>query len=501
MKEKNIPLVEDYIENNADKDDAILTEPSKHTLAIQFDKLCSNENLEEINVFIIKPKQAYYSNTHLYVPYINYFIKYFDDDNELIMAYLRLKFLIDRGNKNKYSKEVFLEDLIGNFLTPTMVAKIKKMTEYNYNLNLSPKNKFKFAATKFTDQHGHILLNVGMAIKILIPIVTHYIHTVGVNKKSTDEFLGRTFYKTIKFFEDDNNLYNKIYEFIYKKINKTKNSDIGHWNRVAIKGIDIEETTETILLKLLVDIFYKFNYKGNIIAMITEAIKRNLYWETRSPDQRNLRQLSDVKDLDDGLSLIDKVEMSMSVFDEGLIPLTETNIKQTIKKLSKKYDVEFTKDELDYYLENIKIADIQKDLVFSLFGKYFGSVRDLNSIGKKDYVKLIIIMKKMLNLHGFRILQHVLTGHMQIGHARRMPKKQLVQIINSNMYYNIQFKYKSTFNLISNDNAFINKINTLINADVKLVDYENNDKTLRKINIKDNVNLLIDEFLKFIDLV
>lgn len=501
---KNVIKAEDYKNQKGYKQ--YIKKVSKHTLEIKFDEIfeIDAEYAKKLNIFIIKPKQAYYNNDDLYCPYINYFIEYYDDDNEFLMAYLRLKIMIDRGDSSVYTKEVFFDDLFDLLLSDSMIAKIKRLCDDNYDLSLTSKKKeYKYKAIEFNDKQGKILLNISMAIKLFVPIVTHYIHISGLkSNKKTDSFLGETFYKILPYFQEDNNLFNKLYEFILSKVNKFKHSDKRHWEKVEILGSDIATETEKILMRLLVDLFYKYNFTGNIIAFNSTSTKQIVMWSFKENFEKNLKPLSDSRD-ESGLSDFDKIEMTMSKFDESFVIHGKINTTQTLKKLQKMYGVEFDDKEVSYYEKHVGVNVLQRDLVFNLFGKYFGNVRDLyNNMSMRNYAKLIIIMKKMMSMLGFDIMQHILTGSMKVNpYLKKMPKKMVMKITNSDRYIALQDKYASTFDIISSDNGLFNNINTIIGSNVTLVDYEHIDKHGKEINIKNNVDMVIDEYLRLIDMV
>lgn len=500
--------IEEYIKiqdyTKKDNEDCTITKASKHALNINFNKIFSNEYLsEELNKFILKPKQAYYNNMDLYVPYINYFIKYFDDDNELPLAYLKLKFLADRGD-NKIQEKVFLENLYTCIMTPSMIEKIKNMVEYNYKSpQKSKKKNFKYKAIEFNEDQCKILLCISTAIKICIPPVTHYIYMSGIyNNKRTDEFLGESFFGIIKYFQEDNNLYNKIYEFILSKINKYKHSDKKHWETVEILGIDIASETQKVLMKLLVDIIYKYNFVENIIALNSTSIKNCIKWSLQTNFHLNLRQLSDVKN-EEGLSDFDKIEMNMSKFDESYIIMGKINIEQCIDKLKKKYDVKFTKESINYYNKYLSINKLQRKLIFNFFAKYFGNIRDeYSSLTKKNYIKLIIIFKKMMKIMGFDFIQHILSGVVCTNpNVKKLSKKEVQYIVKSDLYKLLEEKYKSTFDIISDEKVFFSGINNILSSKILLVDYDNKDKTHSEIKIKENRDVIKYEYLKLIGMI
>jgi len=61
-------------------------------IIINFDKLFNRHEGNALNTFIIK-KESYVKRLPDLCHYINYFIKFYDPDNELLLAYLKLKYL------------------------------------------------------------------------------------------------------------------------------------------------------------------------------------------------------------------------------------------------------------------------------------------------------------------------------------------------------------------------------------------------------------------------
>lgn len=497
-KTKSIIKVEDFIK--LDKRKKYLKKVSKTAMSINFGSIFKNASFNDLEIFVLKPKQAYYNNTDKYFPYVDYFIEYFDDDDELLKGYLEMKYLIDRGDITKYPKNSFINDLFEIMLTESMQEKIKEMVDYNYSITLSTKNNFKYEAIEFTDEHGKILLYTSTALKIVIPIITHYLHVTKVGTKN-DPFLYKIFRKIMELFQGDNFMYNKLVEFVSSKLTGKKSSDKAHWEKVQILGSDVSIETEKIVMRIIVDIIYKYNFTDNIVNLNTVSIRLNISWLFRENFGRNLKQISDIKD-EEGLSEADKIEMNLSKFDESIVIMSGINIKQTINKLKKKYNIKFRDDEVAYYVNNIEISKVQKDIMFNLFGKYFGNIRDMYGLTIEQYAQLIIIMKEMTRLHGCKIIQHIISGKLTYNpHMKKMPKKQIQQIINSDKYHELKDKYKNTFDIISNDDALFKMINLLISCNVKLVDYDAFNSRGAELDIENNTNLIIDEYLKILIMV
>lgn len=488
--------VEDWKTKKHKKDD-VVKKVSKQALEIRFDEIFDNPELVSLNTFIIKPKQAYYNNTDLYCPYLNYFMKYYDEDNELVTSYLKLKIMCDRNKK--YPKEVFLDDLYEYILSDSMMEKIGNMVKDNYQVSLAPKRTFKKNSVQFNDSHGYVLLSIGMTIKMFIPVVSHYIFINGIG--DTDAFLYECFERVFNYFGDGMNMYNKLYQFILDKLNKLSKKNKGHYNRTEILGIDVEYEAEKIFMRVTVDIIYQYVFSKNIIAFNSEAIRKNIGWGHRAKDKLNLKAISDVKS-DDGLSGLDKIEMTMAKFDESNIILADINVKQTLNKLAKQFKIKFDEDELDYYIKNLDIDTFQKNLVFQLFAKYFNNINDLYSLSKKQYCKLIIIMKVMLYKHGFRAIQHVLTAQVVKSNTKRIPKKIIMKIEESDRYQLLKEKYNFTFDLVSkSDNAFYIYVSIIINSKFFLVDYADRDKTEAELLVHKNIDIILDELLRLVKMI
>lgn len=486
-----IPNVEDYIYNHYGPYFKLV---SKSALELPFDKLFKNKKFKKLNTFVIKPKQAYYMNHELIYPYVNYFIKYFDKDDELLVSYLKIKFMIDR--KKKYGYDTFRDDVYSLLLSDSMVDKIKTMVSHNYAIDLSAKKDYKHKSIQFLNEHGVIILEASMALKIMIPLVTHYIHVNGIG--NTDKFLGMMFSDVFSYFERGNNMQNKIYEFVLSKLKKTQSRDKGHWNKVEVFGKDMDSETSEVAEKINTDILYKCHFKGNIAAFFTRVVTKNTMWMLKENFKRNLHQINTVKE-DDGLSDLDKIEMNMSKMDESFIAMGELNVKHIIKKLKIKYGIEkFDKDELEFYMENVHLNKLQEDLFNQIFGKYFGSIRDMYAVDKKRFAKLVVIFKTMMAKHGFKILQHIIIGDMQINpNVRKLTKKETTDIINSGTYKFILKKYSYTLNLIIDNKLFRETLTQLLNSNVKMIDY-NKEVNGKKLKIKDNFIRITGEYLKLI---
>lgn len=480
---------------------------SDNTLKIPFHKYSNFTGLKkDINIFVLKKKRAYANHKVLICGYINYFIENYDHDNELITSYLQLKFMVDENIMFKDDPEYFIEYLYDFLLTDTMVEKIQQMTNDLYYIDLEEQNKKSnnnYSDTiQFNNNHGKIIMAISVAMKIMIPIATHYIYKSGISGTgASDRFLIRCYEDLHSYFEGEYEINNKFYELISSRIMMTTKDDATIWKQGEIRGLDYEGQTMDSLDKLYVDIIPKLAFSGNVIHYTINSMDNNI---------RN--KLNEKYDVDyspvtakqvDGLSGFEKMEMHTSRFDESVLIQNKINLKQTIAKLQKKLMVDFDEDEIDYYMENLDIKPFQRDLVFQYFAKYFGSPRELYSCNKRSYCKLIILMKRDLFNKRFMFLQHILTSRLThfMDISRAAKKKQMTKVLNSERYKNLmEYKYsavKGMFNV--GKNMIENYVGMITSGKFELVDYEYKENTGKTLNTKKNVDLICEELLRFIE--
>ncbi len=179
------------------------------------------ENVMPYDRFIIS-KASYEAQLDVIIRYINFFINTYDKDMELMTAYLKLKFAIDKQKMYDASAVNGFIDLIYEVMfTPTMVDKIRLMVEENYldDIESDDDNKKKYQkpekkhleSLEFTNQHVKVLLAISFGIKILSPVMFHYTRMNAVD-------IGKDTYTIYKFYErlfvifgygSDYNIYNE----------------------------------------------------------------------------------------------------------------------------------------------------------------------------------------------------------------------------------------------------------------------------------------------------
>lgn len=181
------------------------------------------------------------------------------------------------------------------------------------------------------------------------------------------------------------------------------------------------------------------------------------------------------------------------------IILAKINIEDSLKKLRKKYNVKFDDDEIKFYKKNLKNLYFS-ELVLQFFANAVGGYQDLDSVGKIPYIKLIIILKKVLSDMGFVYIQHLFTGNIPTKiKKRRITSKQLERIVNSSRYKRLMKQYSNISSSKDEDNFILSNIAILVNTPMTSVDYKMRNKLGDDIII--DTDLVADEFIRYVNLI
>lgn len=222
-----------------------------------------DEEQKSLNYFAMNTKRSYNSNVtrdHI-CRYLNYFEKFYDRDKKLLMYLFEIKINIDR--QPNYGIENFMDDvnrfIIRNF---DLTCKIAHFVEDNYLMKLSSNNN-KTPNLQFTNRHAKLLYSISLLMNMYIPLATHYMYIHNI-KSSADvqKFMLRLFdmcnqkYK----FEQNIDIYNKLYETALSVVNKSKNPDKALWEKNQIRGINTTTHTKDSVCDIILQIMPKYNY-------------------------------------------------------------------------------------------------------------------------------------------------------------------------------------------------------------------------------------------------
>ena len=118
----------------------------------RFDKAVS-ESLKIYNRFLLG-KESYINQLDVITNYINFFINFYDTDNEVVMAYLKVKFAIDKNKLyNKDNMKSYIDFIYDILFTPTIVDKIVQMIEDSYIDDIEGTTDYKKKYVKNEKKH------------------------------------------------------------------------------------------------------------------------------------------------------------------------------------------------------------------------------------------------------------------------------------------------------------------------------------------------------------
>lgn len=488
--------VEEWVPNTKDN----VVKYDGKVMIIPFDKYF-NQSGDMLNIFVIK-REAYTNELPVLCKYINYFIKFYDTNDELLMGYLRMKFLIDTRKKVFKKHKHFISMMYDTIMTPTMIEKINQMVENNYNIDVeSSSSKAVYSEElKYTNEHAKILLKISMGMKFLVPVIFHYINSKKIEKE--ESILFKCYSNLFSIFgdlEDGTNIYDKLYMTVMSRVKSNVIQNKGTWYQHEILGNDpVTYTDELLKERFICGVMFKYNFEKNIISLNSKVLDRQLIFFLRQKYDYDLREVSHIVE-NDGLSNIDKMEMSSAKLDESMVIMSSVNITHTMTRLLKQMRCEISKEEIKFYKKYHKINRFQSQLVLYFYAKYFGGFRDLHLLNETQYVTLLILLKRRLQVFGNVYLPQLLSGNIESRLSTRtiQNNKFVTKVENSDLYQKLVEDKFSTVNEIGKPRLILNMMSTLLNTTFTFVDYDNPELLGEKIEI--NPDILCDEFLNFLN--
>lgn len=253
-----------------------------------FDKVFNQPSLSVYNRFLIK-KGSYENQLDVISNYINFFMNFYDEDDELISAYLKIKFAIDKENRfNKDNMSALIDLIYELMFSKSMVSKINQMVEDNYLADIENSDNKKLNAGKdrkylesleFTNKHVKIMLRISFGMKIICPLLFHYA-AKNVIKIDKDSPIIYEFYKNLfPTFQDDVDMYVKLFTYVKSRALESASMNSVIFEQREILGIDIYTVIHQFVRKVLISenmVKYKFNehwdpktkkYKENVIGL------------------------------------------------------------------------------------------------------------------------------------------------------------------------------------------------------------------------------------------
>ena len=447
-----------------------------------------NENL---NIFSLAPKRCYNGQImREHLPrYLNYFLKYYDQDKELLLAYFNMKYVLDYHG-DKYEKDQFILDIKRLILTPSILNKAYVMNEDNYSLDLDEKNyrNDKNPALQYQDKHAKTLMWMSLLMNMVIPLSTHYI--LIRNIQDADIFLLEVFECIMNLSNID--IVSKLYETSNSNIMRNAKSHQGLFSLQDIRSKNTTTLSMDSLENIILNIMPKYTYDKNIVSLNFSSIKNSVYFQVTGIkyEYAYVPLSSSARDADNN-SEFDKYESFLSKQNEALYLQNKCNCDKTMQSIELMYGP-FSDEEINYYIKRLEennsdtiINEFQKNLIFNLFYKYFGDPISIKNINKIDYVKLMIAASKELAANNMVILPYIISSRvLKLQSRKALNKKESVKLESSSLHQTIKDKYRSD----KIDKYILSIVATIISSEFEIIDFYDKEADRKIIsNVPDSI--------------
>lgn len=463
---------------------------------------------ESFETFVIV-KKHYKERMMDVVRHTNYFIKYYDTNNEFFVDMLSVKYLIDTHPDMKIKR--FKNIIISNIIRPSFVKNMKRMAYDLYTININTDKEGKYKSTpKITNEQAKILLAFSFAIRAILPLCVHFsnINTNIVMNKDYIACFDKIFMDIMGEFErDDCPVFVPLCRFVKYRLDRSFNADAPIWEKKKqLYGITYESVFQNLIHEvILVKSLYKIEYDRSVVSYI-DGVFTNSYNHFRFENFKfkpvEIEADSGGGDNDDYLSHSESIEMSIYRIDESNPLVNDVNNRRVLDDIYERFGIEITEEEFNFYRTNCTINSLTQKLLHAFYSNRFKNSNAIYTITKEDTIKLLIIMKKYLQLMGMSIMPQICTATVRGKFKENMIKnsKFLEKLETSTVFQEvIKSKFKYIEALDPKDNPVYKILSTIINSTFDLVDLDPdiNGEALEDIP----VDQMIYEYLTFLSII
>lgn len=487
------PVVDDWIPEESD----IIFRTTKSSLNVEFSKMFNIQDTDFDN-FILSTKRCYNGkDMRVHIPlYLNYFEKYYDVDKELLMVMFNIKYMIDYVPE--YTDDVFRNDLTRYIFKSRLALIAQIMVEDNYTLTLD-QTKYKNDKNQslvYKDRHAKTMLWMSILMNMCIPLVTHYIYVKG--KEEANDFLMSVF-DIILNLDSSINIYNKLYQTSNTNIFKNAKINDTLWDVQEIRGKNVTTHSIESVSNIILNIMPKYTFKKNIISFNYASIKQHNYYQVNGVGwEYDYISLSSAKRDADNVSGFDKYESFTIKQNPALHIQNKVASEYAMKNIEIIYgpfddtEVQFFLNRLNGEINGDIIVPFQKQLVFNIFFKYFGDPKSINSIGKLDYVKLIIASQRMLKASNMVILPYIVSSKIiRLQLKKNINKKELEKLESSKNLAKVREKYRDEKKI----EILQGIIATILTSEFQIISYDEPNIDGKMIDCNRVSDIIMEELL------
>ena len=433
--------------------------------------------------------------------YINYILKYYDVDQRIPFSYFKLKYIIDDKERKLPSEKDFRKMLYRALFDKPTVDMIKKLVEDNWYIDIERKDVEFAPKMKYTNEHGKLLMCISIGIKLMIPIVMHYLN----NKKTKNvKNILFKFYKPLfDIFGTDVDMYTKLRLTIVSQVEKNVYNNPLLWSQQEIRGNEPYSIIELFLnTHIIGEIVFRYNFQKSPVNFNFVTVENQLHYFLITKYEDTYIDVDVTRSGVEGLSGMDKLEMNTYKIDESIPIMSRLNTNHTIKKLMKRMRIKNIDEEVEYYRTHHSIDPLHVQLLNYYYANMFGGYRDLTMLSRTQYLQLLVLMKRQLQYHGFSYLPQFMTANIDKLNKRVIQnKKFLSKIEESSTYKNlIENKFPAIRDMEGKEKILIGLLSKLINSNFRIVDFDHPELYGDELEIR-NLDTLSDEFLNFLSII
>lgn len=488
-----------------------------------------DSNLNEQNVnpviaslsFATIKKISFLNNIGNPLRYINYFIEYFDDDDELMRAYFYVMFQI-MSTEVDLDPQSFIEAVYASFTTDTMIEKLIRMIEHNTDESLIKKTDRVYdESIQLTVEHLKAIMGVSCLHKFAIPLVSHYFDTrtqyleeAGMSDKDLYYYLFTSF---IPVFDEhyDICLYNKLYHTSTTRITKTTNQESLMWERRRQTGTTPTSYTHALMRDFVIDISQKGVFGKSAIIFIHVCMDRAIKTELIQPDKFDFSEMPMVASdsVNETISKWDRYQTEKAYHSEKDRIRAIVSVKESLLRMGKEFEMDFEKmktiprkgskpkslkEEYRYYRESLPqpLSSAQSWIINLYYSTWLANTRDTDALEPKELLQLIMVMKRDLRARNYNYLPFFISGRVDVAAGKKYNRRRIEKLITTHpLYPDWVAQFPDTDELLNREKIY-GEIKTIVACPIEVVDYEHIDMRgglMRPVEV-----CVVDEIMRFL---
>ena len=269
-----------------------------------------------------------------------------------------------------------------------------------------------------------------------------------------------------RFEEDDVKIYGPLCEFTEYRVNRSHNADLKIWIKKKHLYGDAKEINLQSLIHevILVKGLYKLSYNKSVVSFTDGLISNDYKHFIRENFPCNPVEIEQDEGDGDYLSRAEALEMSIYRIDESNMIVNEVNTEEVIKRIEREMNIDISQEEFQFYFDRVQINQVTQTLINSFYSNYFNNANTTFNLNRTDKIKLIIYLKKYLQLRGMIILPQICTATMKSKYRDSSIKNtKFIEKYNTSSVYKsiLEEKYKYVQELNPKDDFLLKKISSI----------------------------------------